>query len=145
MKDNRLWILAILIIATLLTACGQGSVAVEKIEPAIVEAVEGSEFNLVKLTDRAAERLDIQTVPVREELIGDTQRLVVPYASLLYGLHGETWVYINEESLTFTRTPIDVDYIDGDTVVLVDGPPVGTQVVTVGVAELFGADTGVGK
>jgi hypothetical protein len=30
-------------------------------------------------------------------------------------------------------------------VVLVDGPAAGTKVVTVGVAELYGADTGIGK
>jgi hypothetical protein len=30
-------------------------------------------------------------------------------------------------------------------VVLLDGPPVGTEVATVGIAELYGADTGVGK
>jgi len=30
-------------------------------------------------------------------------------------------------------------------VVLTDGPAAGTEVVTVGVPELYGADTGIGK
>jgi hypothetical protein len=73
------------------------------------------------------------------------QRGVVPYSAIVYGLNGETWVYTNPESLTFTRQLVTVDYIEGGQVVLLDGPPPGTEVVTVGAALLLGADTGVGK
>jgi hypothetical protein len=62
----------------------------------------------------------------------------------MYGPHGETWVYTNPEPLTFIREPIAIDYIDGDQVVLSDGPSPGTKVVTVAVAELYGTETGVG-
>ena len=72
-------------------------------------------------------------------------QLVVPVAALLYGLNGETWIYISPEPLQFLRVPVVVDYIKDDMVVLVDGPPAGTKVAIVGVAELHGADTGVGK
>ncbi len=72
-------------------------------------------------------------------------QLVVPAAALLYGLNGETWIYINPEPLQFLRVPVVVDYIKDDTVVLVEGPAAGTKVVVVGVPELHGADTGVGK
>jgi hypothetical protein len=54
-------------------------------------------------------------------------------------------MYISPAPLTYVREPITVDYIEGDMVVLVDGPAAGTEVVTVGVAELYGADTGIGK
>ena len=74
-----------------------------------------------------------------------TQRLVIPYSAILYDLNGGTWAYISPEPLTFVREAITVDYIEGDMVVLVDGPSSGTEVVTVGAAELHGADTGVGK
>lgn len=73
------------------------------------------------------------------------QAKIVPYASVIYGLNGETWVYVNPEPLVYHREPVTVAYIDGDNAVLSEGPAVGTQVVTVGVAELYGADTGVGK
>jgi hypothetical protein len=73
------------------------------------------------------------------------ERMVVPYSALIYDLQGNTWVYTSSEPLVFIRQPVVVDYIDGDNVVLLQGPPVGTDVVTVGVAELYGADTGVGK
>jgi hypothetical protein len=73
------------------------------------------------------------------------QRLVVPYGAVIYDLHGETWVYTNPEPLVFVRHPIRVDYIEGDLAVLLEGPPAGTEVATVGVAELFGTEFGVGK
>lgn len=75
----------------------------------------------------------------------ESARLVVPVGALLYDLNGETWVYTNPEPLHFLRYPVQVDYIQGDMVVLLDGPQVGTEVATVGVPELFGTDTGVGK
>ncbi len=74
-----------------------------------------------------------------------TQRQVIPYAAVVYGLEGETWVYTNPEPLVFVRQPIIVDYIEGDQAYLTEGPPTGTSIVTVGVAELFGTETGVSK
>ena len=89
--------------------------------------------------------LDIQTDAIREEEVDGSQRQVMPYAALVYGVNGETWAYINPEPLTYTRQPVSVDYIDADLAILLEGPPSGTEVVTVGVSELFGVDTGVGK
>lgn len=76
---------------------------------------------------------------------GGTQRFVVPYSALIYDLNGKTWVYVSPEPLVFTRYPVVVDYIEEDEAYLLEGPPAGTQVATVGVPELYGADTGVGK
>lgn len=76
---------------------------------------------------------------------GQVQRLVIPYSAVIYGVNGETWVYINLEPLVFMRQPIVIDYIDGDQVYLAEGPEVGSIVVIMGVAELFGAETGVSK
>jgi hypothetical protein len=87
-----------------------------------------------------------QRLMVEVSLMGDEgTRLVVPYSSLIYDIYGDTWVYVNPEPLHYLRVPVMVDYIQGDKVVLVEGPAAGTQVVTIGVAELHGADTGVGK
>ena len=76
---------------------------------------------------------------------GETPRNVVPYAAVLYGVNGETWVYTAPEPLVFVRQPITIDYIEGDLAILSEGPEAGTAVVTVGAAELFGAETGVSK
>ena len=144
---NRWMVMVLLILAALpLAACSQASpVTASKVEPAKVEKIEGTELNRVTLTEKAAERLDLQTAPVREEPVDGTQRLVVPYAAVIYDLEGATWMYISPAPLTYVREPITVDYIEGDMAVLVDGPASGTEVVTVGVAELYGADTGIGK
>ena len=68
---------------------------------------------------------------------------VVPYAAVLYGLNGETWVYTSPEPLVFVRQPITVGDMEGDVGVLLDGPPVGTEVVAAGAAELFGVESGL--
>jgi hypothetical protein len=140
-QSNR-WVIAILMLMSvfILTACG-GTEAPTKIEPASVEPIAGTEFNRVVLTERAAERLGIETDTIQANESGT----VVPYAAVIYGLSGETWVYTTSEPLTYSRAPITIDYIDGDMAVLLDGPAVGTEVVTVAVAELYGTDTGVGK
>lgn len=118
-----------------------------KTEPAKVETIEGSDLKRVILTTKAAERLGIETAPVRLTNLTQSalRRLVVPYASIIYDLNGETWVYTSPEPLAFVRHPIIVDYIEGETVYLISGPDVGTDVVIVGVAEIYGVETGVGK
>ena len=150
---TTLWLAGVLIIASLvLTVCTKVpdtlvklSGTPTKIEPAEILKTDGSEFNRVILSEKAAQRLDIQTAPVREEQVNGTPRLVIPYAAVLYGLHGETWAYTSPKSMTFIRQLIIIDRIEGDKVILSTGPAAGTQVATVGVAELYGADTGVGK
>lgn len=143
---SRCLMIVFLIIAALpLTACVQKSLAAPNPKPAVVEPIEGSEFKRVVVTEKAAQRLDIQTAQVSQEQVNGTRRLAVPYASVIYGLHGETWVYTNPEPLAFVREPITVDHIGGDTAFLLVGPPIGTAVVTVGGAELYGTETGVSK
>lgn len=96
--------------------------------------------------DSGADLVTGQRALVEVSLKGDQgPQLVVPAAALLYGLNGETWVYISTEPLQFLRVPVVVDYIKDDKVVLVEGPAAGTKVVVLGVPELHGADTGVGK
>lgn len=147
MQRSHLWMVVILLLTTLLlAACGQSTgVTAAKENPAKVEKIEGSEFNRVVLTEKAAQRLNIQTAPVREEKVNGTQHKVIPYAAVIYGLKGETWAYTSPAPLTFMRQAITVDHIEGDQVILVDGPSAGTAVVTIGVAELYGTDTGIGK
>jgi biotin carboxyl carrier protein len=87
-----------------------------------------------------------QRVRVEFALAGSgAQQKVIPYASVIYDLNGDTWAYTNPAPLTFVRGHIAVDYIDGDLAVLSDGPAAGTVVVTAGAAELYGTETGIGK
>ena len=251
------WMVVILVIAGLqLSACTQTPATGEKIVPAHVEPIEGTDLKRVVLTEKAAERLAIQTVAVREEQVARTRtvggevvalpeanaagpgavwvrvhlnesdlsqvdrsqpalvrplddeddgedaddgleaeadeppegvddaedsetgegalyyvvanteqnlvpgqrvwvqlsllgsgttRKIVPYAAVIYDVNGETWVYTNPEPLVFIRHSISIDYIEGDLAFLTEGSPAGTEVVTVGGAELYGAETGVSK
>ncbi|MFZ2406339.1 MAG: hypothetical protein WAW41_14455, partial [Methylobacter sp.] len=132
-RRTTLWLASVLIIAWLgLTMCTNVpdtvvklSNTTTKIEPAEISKTDGSEFNRVILSEKAAQRLDIQTVPVREEQVNGTPRLVIPYAAVLYGLHGETWAYTSPKSLTFVRQLITIDSIEGDKVILSNGPAPG--------------------
>ena len=145
-SKSNLWMVVILIIAAaLLPACGGAAEAEGKVGPAQLEPIAGTEWNRVVLTERAVQRLGVQTVPVREEQVDGIQRIIVPYAAVIYGLNGETWVYINSGPLTYERQLITIEHIEGDEAVLTDGPPAGTEVATMGVAQLYGADTGVGQ
>lgn len=150
MKQTNRWIVMVLLVLAIipLAACAGEEAQAEKEEPATIETVAGSEFNRVTLTAKAAERLDIQSEPVGQQAMEGSSMLVVPYSALLYGLKGETWVYVRNpgpDSLSFMRAPVTVERIEGDLAYLSDGPAVGTEVVTVGAAELLGTDTGVGK
>jgi hypothetical protein len=148
--SGKRWILLFGMVACilLLAACGGATEETAKVEPALVEEIEGSEFNSVTLTEQAAGRLGIQSEPIREEDVDGTMMMVMPYSAVLYGLNGETWAYVRNpgaDSRVFSREPVTVERIEGGIAILSAGPPVGTEVVTVGAAELFGADTGVGK
>ncbi len=67
-------------------------------------------------------------------------RNTVPYSAVLYDSQGVSWVFTAPQPLTFVRERIKIDFIDGDLVVLTDGPAPGTLVVTEGASELFGAE-----
>lgn len=138
---------ALLIAGLLLAACSQPSAkaALAGQVPAVtVRAIDGTDVKVVTLIPRSAERLGIQTAPVTEAKVAGATRTVMPFTALLYDEHGATWAYTNLEGLAFVRHRITVDFIEGDIAILSDGPPVGTLVVTVGGAELYGSETGVG-
>jgi hypothetical protein len=132
----------LLLIASLqLAACAQTPASSEQSNPpARIERLAGTDLNRVILSASADKRLGIQTATVRDTQVGGKLHKVVPYAALLYDLHGQTWVYTNPSPLTFVRANVTVDSIDGDQVVLSQGPPSGTAVVTVGVPELYGTE-----
>jgi hypothetical protein len=144
------WMTIVLLALTCLTlvACGASGEVATKEQPAKVEPIEGSEFQRITLTERAAERLGVESEAVREESVDGGMQKVVPYAAVIYGLHGETWAYIRNpgaDSLSFVRVPLTIERIEGDLAILSEGPEVGDEVITVGVAELYGTETGVGK
>jgi hypothetical protein len=151
-----------------LVACQRSQSSAHHASPAHVEKIEGTSLSRITLTPKAAERLGIETAFVAAlgssagtvVAQGDTNRLqaavrlaraasgsaqiVVPYAAVIYDAHGDAWVYTNPQPLVFVRHRIEIDHIEGDRAVLKTGPPVGTAIVTLGAAELFGTEFEVG-
>ena len=70
---------------------------------------------------------------------------VIPYSAVIYSPNGRAWTYTSTEPFAFVRHPIEIDYIDGDRVILKEGPATGSPVVTVGTAELWGVEIKNGK
>ncbi|HLO33002.1 MAG TPA: hypothetical protein VK249_27905 [Anaerolineales bacterium] len=134
---NHLFIVLLLIVGIQLSACASKAEATKKVDPAKLEPIEGTDFQRVILTEKAAARLNVQTALVA----GNT----IPYAAVIYDTEGNTWVYTNPEPLTFVRQAIMIDHIDGDQAILSQKLDSDTMVVTLGVSELYGAETGVSK
>ncbi len=140
MRQNNRWMVAILIliIAGLqLSACSftpaKDVSEYDSSNPARVERIGQTGLSRVILTAEAAKRLGIQTIQVSDPK-------VVPYAAVFYDPHGTTWVYTNPSPLTFVRQSISVSSINGGQALLSAAIPTGTNVVTVGVPELYGTE-----
>jgi hypothetical protein len=141
-RDGRIGLVLGLVVLVA-AGCGDAApaAALPDAPPVVVEEIDGSDISRLTLSEQAAKRLGIETAPVREAQSGG---ITIPYAGVVYDADGGTWAYTNPDGLVFVRHLITVDRIEGDTALLVDGPPVGTLVVTVAAAELWGVETGVG-
>jgi hypothetical protein len=104
-------------------------------EPAHLEEIS-EDLKKVTLTKEGAERTGLKTEKVRESG-GDK---VVPYAALIYDTEGKTYVYTAPKPLTYLREEVKVDRIAGNRVLVSKGPSAGTEVVTVGAAEVYGTE-----
>jgi hypothetical protein len=143
-------------------AVGQdGTVSTSPPTQALYYAVDGAEQRLTP-----GERVLVEVA-----LAGNGLRKVVPYSAIVYDTKGGAWVYTNPEPLVYVRHAVTVSFFEVEKTkltsndiyattsiedflvayggrgraVLLEGPPVGTQVVAVGAMELFGAETGIGK
>lgn len=137
--------LAVLAVVFAASACVQpSSAAPDKVEAVVVEKIEGSELERLALSPQAAQRLGVETAPVDASTAGGSGRTAVPYSSIVYDKDGATWTYTSPGDLVFVRHEVTVDHIADDLAILTAGPALGTLVVTVGAAELWGVETGVG-
>ena len=139
MKHTKFYLLIfMLFVAMSLAACApQSTTTTEKINPSTLEEIEGSDLKRVILTEKAAQRIGLETVPASGN--------VVPYAAVIYDIEGNTWVYTNPEPLTFIRASVVIDRIEGDQAFLSQRLESDAPIVTVGVSEIYGAETGVSK
>jgi hypothetical protein len=108
--------------------------------PDRVVPVASTNVNQVILTAQSVSRLGIVTTEVRRSGNG---AMVVPVSAVLYDKDGGTWVYTNPTEYTYVRAAVVLGPIADNLWELTSGPAPGTSVVTVGGAELLGAEQGV--
>lgn len=142
MSRGRRWMASVSLVGALVLAgCAEAPSDEHVIDdPATVEQVEGTDVSRITLTRRAAERLGIETGVVAQE----GERLVVPSGAVIVDPEGTFWVYESSAPLTYVRHAIEIDNEENGTAYLSAGPPVGAEIVTVGVPELYGTETGIG-
>jgi len=95
------------------------------------------------VSERAEERLGLRTEPVRPVTGQPGVTEVISYSAVVYDADGASWAFSSPSPRTYVRVPIEISSITGKTVQLKSGPPVGTEVVVVGVPELVGAEAGI--
>jgi RND family efflux transporter MFP subunit len=110
-----------------------------KADPAAASVDLYYELPSTGLTLRPGERVMVE-VPLK----GTDQGLVVPEASVLYDIHGDTWVYEDLGGNAYARRRVQIARHAGDRVVIARGLTQGIKVVTAGAAELFGTEFGAG-
>jgi hypothetical protein len=130
-----------LIPETMLTTGIPGARAADVPHAHKIEMIAGTTDKRIILTPKAAQRLDVQTGAIS---LGPTGDKIAPYGAVFFDLAGASWVYTNPEPLAFVKRKVSIAKVQGDMAHLTDGPSEGTTVVTVGVAELYGAERGVG-
>jgi hypothetical protein len=114
--------------------------------PATVTKIAGSNEARVTLTDAAAKRIGLETAVVKDAPAGSgAAQRTMPNAAVLYDPNGKTWAYTSQGGGTYVRTAVTVARVVGDEAWLSDGPATGTAVVTLGAAELYGAESTFGE
>jgi len=108
--------------------------------PATAEAIGHTGLHRLVLSERAMQRVGIRVAPVERVVVAGQRRVAVPYSAILYDADGRTWAYTNPAPRTFVRHRVAVQRVRGGAAILTRGPPLGTRVVTVGAAELFGTE-----
>lgn len=141
MNRRMMWMLGVLVVASMtIGACGSPAKKPAAEAAVTVDKIEGSELKKLTLSEHAAQRLGLTTA----EVTASGAETTVPYSAILYDKKGATWAYTNPEGLVFVRAEVTVDHVAQGTAYLDAGPDAGTKVVTVGAAELWGVETGVG-
>ena len=141
MNRPMIWMLAGLVVVSMMTAACGSPASKPAAEAAVtVDKIEGSDLKKLTLSEHAAQRLGLTTT----EVSASGSETTVPYSAILYDKKGATWAYTNPEGLVFVRAEVTVDDVARGVAYVDAGPDAGTKVVTVGAAELWGVETGVG-
>jgi hypothetical protein len=115
------------------------SVTAEPYEPAALESTGPDKPARITLTDEAVDRVALQTTEVKA--LG--KDLTVDHAALVFDKAGKPWLFTVVGPRTYVRAAVTIKEVQDNVMTLSAGPPAGTQVVTVGAIELWGAELGI--
>ncbi len=130
---------------SLQTAAPNSKVAVPIAAPPTADAGSSSADLYFEISNTDSSLRPGQRVGVDLPMHQEVEATIVPAASILYDIHGGSWVYVVKEPLHFERQRVTVMWVDGGQAMLQKGPKTGTLVVSDGSAELFGTEFGPGK
>jgi hypothetical protein len=131
------WGIAFVVVAaSLIAGCSDYAPDDDAYHPAEVEEIANSDVKKVTLTSDAASRIDLDLATAQR----NDEQTVVPHAAIVYDGEGAPWVYTSPGELTFVRTAVVVDRVEGDMAWLSQGLRPGSRVVTVGATEIYGAE-----
>jgi len=139
----------LLLTGLVVTGCSRSGAqeATSQDEPAVVTTVSGTEdLHQIRLTKDGASRIGLTLATVSAAMpnaADGPNPTSVAAGAVIYDQNGATWVYVQQQPLTYQRTQVILSRVAGDTATLRSGPPVGTEVALLGVAELKGAEEGV--
>jgi hypothetical protein len=128
-------------VAASLVGCAEIEIpTAEPYEPAQLESTGPDQPARVILTEEAQHRVQLQTTLVRPH----GAEVSVVQTALIYDKEGKPWVFTVIGPQTYVRAPVGIREVQEDNlVILSSGPPAGTEVVTVGAIELWGAELGI--
>jgi hypothetical protein len=118
------------------TGCAEVESNLVESQPYELKTIKGSDIKVVRLEDKTAQRIDLQTASVRDA----GERKVVPHEALIYNPEGAVFVYERARPKSYVRRPVEVVRVEGDRAILSKGPRLGATVVTVGAAELLATE-----
>jgi hypothetical protein len=128
--------LALTVVGLTVAGCQEVASNLVESQPYKIEPIEGTDLNRITLADEIAEKIDLQTTQVQ----GNGTQKTVPHTSLIYNPDGDVFVYTVPEPQTYIRAPVTVSRAVDDQVLLSEGPPIDTVIVTVGAAELLATE-----
>lgn len=86
-----------------------------------------------------------QRVSVELQMRGQGSFDIIPWRSVIFDIHGNTWVYEKPCAHTYSRKRVIIDHVSGAEAALQHGPAVGREIVDNGAQELFALETGYTK
>lgn len=132
----------IIAISLALTACIRQEHHLAMVQPAVVEKSTDSDTPLkIRLSAEGRDRLKIESRSFAKDKGG---KQTIPVSALFYDSDGKTWIYVEIAPLMFQKAIVQVTRSQVNHVSVTTKSDPSLPIVTQGVVELIGAESGLG-